>query len=75
MSLFASDRRHIEEMGTEIPLRVNPIISRAAIEKFLRGSPGVPLSPIRVSRGHVREGEGVSAEELDRRTMKILEQW
>ena len=73
MSLFASDRRHIEEMGTDTPLRVNPIISRAAIEKFLRGNPGAPLSPIRVSRGHVREGEGVSAEELDRRTMKILE--
>lgn len=85
MPLFASDKKQIAakgclqcelaEMDAEISLRDNPTISRTAIEKFLRGCISTQMPPVCKSRGYVREGEEVSAEEMDRRTMKILEQW
>ncbi|HIJ85636.1 MAG: hypothetical protein HW380_191 [Magnetococcales bacterium] len=59
----------------ETPPRYSPVISRSMLRRFIRGNSSEKSSPLLNGRGYVREGEGVSAEEMDRRTMKILEQW
>ncbi|MBF0348593.1 MAG: hypothetical protein HQL81_13080 [Magnetococcales bacterium] len=56
--------------------RDSPIISRSMLQKFLQGHPANkdPETLIH-SRGYVRSGEGINAEEMDRRTMEIFNRW
>ncbi|MBF0109285.1 MAG: hypothetical protein HQL76_08925 [Magnetococcales bacterium] len=66
---------NVSENGQETRYRDGPIISRSMIQRFLQTHFEKDQPDLFQSRGYVQSGKEISAEEMDRRTMDILDQW
>lgn len=66
-----------EKIGEHVQHRTIPVCSGRLLSRMFPEKSAARVKKLLAfcGRGHVRIGEGISAEEMDRRNMQILSRW